>query len=114
MHWRLALACAIVGRPELVFLDEPTAGMDPQARHLVWQLVTSLRRDGVAVLLTTHLMEEAEALAEWTPARLRALAGEHDLDPAASPVALIAALRRADPRLSLLGAKQLVDRLGTG
>ncbi|MFB9743692.1 ABC transporter ATP-binding protein [Pseudonocardia sulfidoxydans] len=61
---RLALACAVVGRPELVFLDEPTAGMDPQARRLVWELVESLRRDGVAVLLTTHLMEEAEALAD--------------------------------------------------
>ncbi|MDQ4117912.1 MAG: ABC transporter ATP-binding protein, partial [Actinomycetota bacterium] len=61
---RLALACAVVGRPELVFLDEPTAGMDPQARHLVWQLVAALRRDGVSVLLTTHLMEEAEALAD--------------------------------------------------
>ncbi len=61
---RLALACAVVGRPELVFLDEPTAGMDPQARHLVWQLIAALRRDGVAVLLTTHLMEEAEALAD--------------------------------------------------
>jgi ABC-2 type transport system ATP-binding protein len=61
---RLALACAVVGRPELVFLDEPTAGLDPQARHLVWELVDALRRDGVAVLLTTHLMEEAEALAD--------------------------------------------------
>jgi ABC-2 type transport system ATP-binding protein len=61
---RLALACAIVGRPELVFLDEPTAGMDPQGRRLVWELVEALRRDGVAVLLTTHLMEEAEALAD--------------------------------------------------
>ncbi|GAY12492.1 ABC transporter ATP-binding protein [Pseudonocardia sp. N23] len=61
---RLALACAVVGRPELVFLDEPTAGMDPQARRLVWELIESLRRDGVAVLLTTHLMEEAEALAD--------------------------------------------------
>lgn len=61
---RLALGCAIVGRPELVFLDEPTAGMDPQARRLVWELVGALRRDGVAVLLTTHLMEEAEALAD--------------------------------------------------
>lgn len=61
---RLALACAVVGRPELVFLDEPTAGMDPQGRRLVWELIAALRRDGVAVLLTTHLMEEAEALAD--------------------------------------------------
>ncbi|MGD9528632.1 ABC transporter ATP-binding protein [Pseudonocardia sp.] len=61
---RLALACAIVGRPELVFLDEPTAGMDPQGRRLVWDLVAALRRDGVSVLLTTHLMDEAEALAD--------------------------------------------------
>jgi ABC-2 type transport system ATP-binding protein len=61
---RLSLACALVGRPELVFLDEPTAGMDPQARRLVWELVRALRTDGVSVLLTTHLMEEAEALAD--------------------------------------------------
>ena len=61
---RLSLACALVGRPELVFLDEPTAGMDPQARRLVWELVRALRSDGVGVLLTTHLMEEAEALAD--------------------------------------------------
>ncbi|WP_371828972.1 ABC transporter ATP-binding protein [Rhodococcoides kyotonense] len=61
---RLALACAIVGRPELVFLDEPTAGLDAQARLLVWELVEALRRDGVGVLLTTHLMDEAEQLAD--------------------------------------------------
>jgi ABC-2 type transport system ATP-binding protein len=61
---RLALACAVVGRPELVFLDEPTAGLDPQARRLVWDLVAALRGDGVGVLLTTHVMEEAEALAD--------------------------------------------------
>jgi ABC-2 type transport system ATP-binding protein len=61
---RLSLACAIVGRPELVFLDEPTSSLDPQGRHLVWDLVRALRADGVAVLLTTHFMQEAEALAD--------------------------------------------------
>ena len=61
---RLALACALVGRPELVFLDEPTAGLDAQARLLVWELIDALRRDGVSVLLTTHLMNEAEELAD--------------------------------------------------
>jgi len=61
---RVSLACAIVGRPELVFLDEPTAGMDPQARRLVWDLIAALRRDGVSVLLTTHLIDEAELLAD--------------------------------------------------
>jgi ABC-2 type transport system ATP-binding protein len=61
---RLALATAVVGRPDVVFLDEPSAGMDPQARRAVWSLVEELRADGVAVLLTTHLMDEAEALAD--------------------------------------------------
>src|SRR5690606_21085033 len=61
---RLALAVALVGRPELVLLDEPSAGMDPQSRRVVWDFVSELRDDGVAVLLTTHLMDEAEALAD--------------------------------------------------
>lgn len=61
---RLSLACALVSRPELVFLDEPTAGLDAQARPLVWELIDALRRDGVSILLTTHLMDEAEALAD--------------------------------------------------
>ncbi|HHX85672.1 MAG TPA: ABC transporter ATP-binding protein [Actinomycetales bacterium] len=61
---RLSLACAVVGRPELVFLDEPTAGLDAQSRRAVWDLVRALRRDGAAVVLTTHLMDEAAALAD--------------------------------------------------
>ncbi|WP_019204378.1 ABC transporter ATP-binding protein [Tsukamurella sp. 1534] len=89
---RLALACALVGRPELVFLDEPTAGLDAQARLLVWDLVSALRRDGVSVLLTTHLLDEAEALADrvviidrgravadGTPDELTRAGAEHEL-----------------------------------
>ena len=61
---RLSLALAIIGRPELVFLDEPTAGMDAQSRLAVWELVSALKRDGVSIVLTTHLMDEAQALAD--------------------------------------------------
>ncbi|MDX8153420.1 ABC transporter ATP-binding protein [Patulibacter brassicae] len=61
---RLSLAMALVGRPELVFLDEPTAGLDPQARHETWRIVRALREDGVSVVLTTHFMDEAERLAD--------------------------------------------------
>ncbi|MEQ4500624.1 MULTISPECIES: ABC transporter ATP-binding protein [Nocardioides] len=61
---RLGLALALVGRPELVFVDEPTAGMDPAVRRSVWDLLEELRGDGVTVVLTTHYMEEAERLAD--------------------------------------------------
>ena len=85
---RLALALAIVGRPELAILDEPTAAMDVTARRLTWDLLRSLRADGATVLLTTHLLDEAEALADrvaiidrgrlvaiGTPAELRTTGG---------------------------------------
>ncbi|SDG72115.1 ABC-2 type transport system ATP-binding protein [Sinosporangium album] len=61
---RLSLAGAVVGRPELVFLDEPTAGLDPQARHACWEVVEELRSCGASVVLTTHHMDEAERLAD--------------------------------------------------
>ena len=61
---RLKLALAIVGRPELVFVDEPTAGMDPAGRRTTWALLEELRASGVTVVLTTHHMDEAERLAD--------------------------------------------------
>ncbi len=61
---RLGLAMALVGRPELVFVDEPTAGMDPHARRATWELLEEIRGDGVTVVLTTHHMDEAERLAD--------------------------------------------------
>lgn len=61
---RVKLAAAVIGRPELVFLDEPSTGLDPAARRGMWELLSSLRRDGVSVVLTTHQMVEAETLAD--------------------------------------------------
>jgi ABC-2 type transport system ATP-binding protein len=62
---RLALACALVGRPEVVFLDEPSAGLDPQSRTIVFDLIRELRSDGLAVVLTTHLLDDAQRLADY-------------------------------------------------
>jgi ABC-2 type transport system ATP-binding protein len=61
---RLAVACALVGDPELLFLDEPTTGLDPQSRLQLWQQVTAFRAQGGTVLLTTHYMDEAERLCD--------------------------------------------------
>ena len=61
---RLDVALGVVGRPELLFLDEPTTGFDPQARHAFWELIAGLRADGTTILLTTHYLDEAEHLAD--------------------------------------------------
>ena len=61
---RLAVACALVGAPELLFLDEPTTGLDPQSRRQLWEVIGSVRDEGRTVLLTTHYMDEAERLCD--------------------------------------------------
>ncbi len=64
MKRRLTIARALINRPELVLLDEPTTGLDPQARHLVWERLYRLKQDGATLLLTTHYMDEAEQLCD--------------------------------------------------
>ena len=61
---RLAVACALVSKPELLFLDEPTTGLDPQSRRQLWEIIRRFRAEGGTVLLTTHYMEEAERLCD--------------------------------------------------
>jgi ABC-2 type transport system ATP-binding protein len=109
---RLSLAAAIIGRPELLFLDEPTAGLDAQARHATWDLVAGLRASGATIILTTHYLEEAERLADrvvivdhgatvacGTPAELTGADGQ--LRFAAEPALDISGLLSALPPESL-------------
>ncbi len=91
---RLAVACALVGSPELLFLDEPTTGLDPQSRRQLWDILAQFRRTGRSILLTTHYMDEAERLCDRvaivdhgrviacdTPRRLiSALGGQHVIE----------------------------------
>jgi ABC-2 type transport system ATP-binding protein len=61
---RLAVACALIGNPQLIFLDEPTTGLDPQSRRQLWDLISRFQAEGRTILLTTHYMEEAERLCD--------------------------------------------------
>ncbi|MBP2017476.1 ABC-2 type transport system ATP-binding protein [Symbiobacterium terraclitae] len=106
---RLALAVALIGRPAVLFLDEPTTGLDPQARHALWDVILGLREEGRAILLTTHYMDEAERLcdrvvvmdhgrilAEGSPRQLARAYGPEaavELDPGGAPVDLAALAR---------------------
>jgi ABC-2 type transport system ATP-binding protein len=123
---RVKLALALVGRPELVFLDEPTAGLDPHGRHTVWDLLRELRIAGVSIVLTTHQMEEAAELADHvviidagrvvaaaSPAELTSAAGAQSirfkavgLDPASLQASLPAGsslIDDGDGRYSVVG-----------
>lgn len=62
---RLAMAAALIGRPEVLFLDEPSAGLDPQSRQIVFDLIAELRSEGLGIILTTHLMDDAQRLADY-------------------------------------------------
>jgi ABC-2 type transport system ATP-binding protein len=84
---RLAIACALVGEPEVLFLDEPTTGLDPQSRRQVWGLVAAYRARGGTVVLTTHYMEEAERLCDRV-----AVVDHGKLVRVGTPTELIAAL----------------------
>ena len=61
---RLDVALGVIGKPDLLFLDEPTTGFDPEARHIFWGLIERLKNEGVTIVLTTHYLEEADALAD--------------------------------------------------
>ena len=102
---RLDVALGIVGRPELVFLDEPTTGFDPEARHQFWGVVRELAKEGTSVLLTTHYLEEAEALADRV-----AVINNGKVIEAGPP----SELGLTPPRLAVEGASAVACGLGRG
>jgi len=115
---RLSVACALAGSPDLLFLDEPTTGLDPQSRRQLWEVAEAFRAAGGTILLTTHFMDEAQALsdriaildhgeviAQGTPAELiRGLGGEHVIEFAATAPVDEARLK------AIPGATQVVRR----
>jgi ABC-2 type transport system ATP-binding protein len=101
---RLALACALVGDPELLFLDEPTTGLDPQSRRQLWDLIEAFKSDGRSILLTTHYMDEAERLCD------RVAIVDHGRTIAlGTPRELIAQLRAEHVLEFAIGGNQRVD-----
>ncbi|HLJ68016.1 MAG TPA: ABC transporter ATP-binding protein [Chloroflexota bacterium] len=116
---RLSLALALIPRPELVFLDEPTTGLDPQARRSTWEVIAALKHEGVTVVLTTHYLEEAERLADRVAivdeGRLVALGTPESLIAAASGAVRLRAARQLDARdLEALPSARSVACSGPG
>ena len=109
---RLSLALALVGRPRMLFLDEPTAGMDPHARAATWELIRSMRTDGVTVVMTTHGMDEAEQLCD----RL-AIVDRGQLVALGTPSELTSAAAVSETRFTAvpgIAVAQLASSLGLG
>ena len=123
---RLAVACALVGDPELLFLDEPTTGLDPQSRRQLWDIILGFKAQNRTVLLTTHYMDEAERLcdrvaivdqgriiAEGTPRELiRSIGGEHIVEFSVAEEAGAAPSRIAAAELDALPGAEGARRLG--
>ena len=112
MKRRLTIARALVNEPDLLLLDEPTTGLDPQARHLVWERLWRLKQDGVTQVLTTHYMDEAERLCD----RLVIMDGGRIVDEG-SPSALVArhvTREVVEVRPAQLAGNDLDDELGDG
>ena len=90
---RLDVALGVIGRPELLFLDEPTTGFDPEARHQFWELIRSLKREGTTILLTTHYLDEAAQLSDRAAViaegRLVDMGAIHQLGGAAARVPIV-------------------------
>ncbi|MFJ1598426.1 ABC transporter ATP-binding protein [Streptomyces sp. NPDC088261] len=115
MRRRLTIARALINEPEIVLLDEPTTGLDPQARHLLWERLFQLKQNGVTLILTTHYMDEAEQLCD----RLVVMDGGR-IVAEGSPAALIERyvtrevlelrFERGEHRVQVDKARELVDR----
>jgi oleandomycin transport system ATP-binding protein len=130
MRRRIDLAASLVGRPQVLFLDEPTTGLDPQGRSDVWEMIRVLVADGVTVLLTTQYLDEADQLADdivvidhgrviatGTPAELKAKVGSQvlevvpaDRDRLADVAAVLARWTGSEP-VAELGARHIIAQV---
>jgi ABC-2 type transport system ATP-binding protein len=102
---KVGLALALVNKPELVFLDEPTTGLDPQARRAVWDVIRNLKQEGISVMLTTHYLEEAEELADEV-----AIMNKGKIIAAGTPSEIISEYGSGE-KISMRGDQKLADYL---